>query len=148
MAQVCSYLSSFLEGNSQRTESMILSNARCGQELSGVQGENSLYKKYIKLSASFCFMLTQCIFIFFLRLHLWHMEVPRLGVKLELQLRPRSQPQQHWIQAPSITYAAACGNTRPLTHRARPGIEPISSQRQCWVLNLLSHNGNYCIFKI
>jgi len=25
-------------------------------------------------------------FIFFLGLHLWHMEVPRLGVKLELQL--------------------------------------------------------------
>ena len=27
-----------------------------------------------------------CLFLSFLGLHLWHMEVPRLGVKLELQL--------------------------------------------------------------
>ena len=27
-----------------------------------------------------------CLFFFFVRLHSWHMEVPRLGVKLELQL--------------------------------------------------------------
>ena len=107
MAQVCSYLSSFLEGNSQRTESMILSNARCGQELSGVQGENSLYKKYIKLSASFCFMLTQCIFIFFLRLHLWHMEVPRLWVKLELHLPAYTTATA--IPAPSHIYELCRG---------------------------------------
>ena len=40
----------------------------------------------------------------FLRLHLQHMEVTRLGVELELQLRPISQPQRHWIQAISVTY--------------------------------------------
>ena len=33
---------------------------------------------------------------FFLRTHLWHMEVPRLGVRLELQLRPMPQPQPPW----------------------------------------------------
>ena len=33
-------------------------------------------------------------------------------------------------------------NTRSLTHQARPGIKPASSQRQRWVLNSLSHNGS------
>ena len=27
-----------------------------------------------------------CMYVFILGLHLWHMEVPRLGVELELQL--------------------------------------------------------------
>ena len=67
-------------------------------------------------------------FFFSVGLHLWHTEVPRLGVKSELQL-------------------AAClchshSNTRPLTYWARPGIEPTSSQTLCWILNPLSHNGS------
>ena len=53
-------------------------------------------------------------FLSFLGPNLQYMEVPRLGVKLELQLRP--QPQQHQIQAASVTYSAACGNTGFLTH--------------------------------
>ena len=36
----------------------------------------------------------------------------------------------------------SCGNTTSLTHWARPGIKPTSSERQCQVLNPLSHNGN------
>ena len=35
------------------------------------------------LSLSFFFF---CLFVFFLGPHRWHMEVPRLGVQLELQL--------------------------------------------------------------
>ena len=62
------------------------------------------------------------------------MEIPRLGVKLELQL--------HQIQAASETYATACDNTGSLTHRARPGIEPASSWTLCWFLNPLNHNRN------
>ena len=54
----------------------------------------------------------------------WHMEVPRLGVKLELQLEP--PPQPHQIRAASATY----GNAGSLTHWVRPGIEPASS----WIL--------------
>ena len=42
----------------------------------------------------------------------------------------------------SLTLATAWGNTTSLTHWAGPGIEPTSSQRQCWVLNPLSHNRN------
>ena len=39
------------------------------------------------------------------------------------------------------TYAAACSSAGSLTHWMRPGIKPASSQRECWVLNMLSHNG-------
>ena len=41
-----------------------------------------------QLSAYFLFL----IFFFILWPHLHHMEIPRLGVKLELQLRPTPQP--------------------------------------------------------
>ena len=47
--------------------------------------------------------------------HLRHIEVPRLGVQLELQLS---------------TYTIAHGNARVLIRWTRPGIEPVSS----WVL--------------
>ena len=52
-----------------------------------------------------------------------------------------SQPQQHRIQAASVTTQLAA-TPDPQTHRARPGIKPASSQGQCWVLNLLSQNKN------
>ena len=42
----------------------------------------------------------------------------------------------------SATSVAACINARTITHWPRPGIEPTSSQKQHWVLNLLSHSGN------
>ena len=41
------------------------------------------------------------------------MEVPRLGVDLELQLPASPQPQPHGIQAASGTYSTACGNADP-----------------------------------
>ena len=79
---------------------------------------------------------------FFSWLHLQHMEVQGPGVKSELHLGPPPQPQQHQIQATSVTYAIAYNNTGSLTHGARPGIEPTSSQTMT-VLKLMSHNGNY-----
>ena len=77
-------------------------------------------------------------------LYLQHMEVPRQGIKSEPQLLATATATAtatldlHHIR----TYAAACSNTGSLTHWARPGIEPTSSQRLCWVLSLLSHSGN------
>ena len=65
----------------------------------------------------------------------WHMEISRLGVHLELTSTP--QPQWHRNQAVSSTYTTAHSNTRSLTHRARPGIEPISS----WILVVFVNHG-------
>ena len=70
-------------------------------------------------------------FLVFLGPHPWNMEVPWLGVSLELQLPCYiPQPQQCRIQATSSTYTSAHSNTRFLTYWAEPGIEPASS----WIL--------------
>ena len=67
--------------------------------------------------------------LLFLGLHLGHTEVPRLGVKSELQLAACiPQPQQCQIRAVSATYTTANSNTQSLTHWARPGIEPATSR--------------------
>ena len=47
--------------------------------------------------------------------HLWHMEVPRLGIESKLQLQ---------------TYTTAYSNAGSLTHWVRTGIKPVSS----WML--------------
>ena len=59
-----------------------------------------------------CVCVCVCVCIF-LGPHPRHMEVPRLGVQLELQM---------------LTYTTAHGNARSLTHLARPGIKLGSSQ--------------------
>ena len=46
------------------------------------------------------FISTVSFLSFFLGPHLRHMEVPRLGVQLELQLPGSPQPQQRWILNP------------------------------------------------
>ena len=78
------------------------------------------------------------IIIFFLWLHVWHMEIHRLGVKSDLQPRPTPQPQQHQIQSASVTYTTACSNTGPLTYSVRPWIKSMFSWTLCRVLNLLN----------
>ena len=65
------------------------------------------------------------------------MEIPRLGVKSELQLLASATVM--WIPATPVNYAAAYGNTGSLTQGSRPGIKSASP----WTLiNPLSHNGN------
>ena len=46
------------------------------------------------------------------------------GLELELQLQPMPWPQQHQIQATSVTYPEACGNTQSLTHWTAMGTLP------------------------
>ena len=56
------------------------------------------------------------VFLSFLGLHPWHMEVPRLGVESELQLPVYTTAQQCGIRAASSTYTTAHGNAGSLTH--------------------------------
>ena len=78
----------------------------------------------------FCFLFL--FLFFFLGLHPWHMEVPRLGVKSELQLpayttatatqdlrMSETYTRAHGntgSQGTSATYATACRNTGSLTY--------------------------------
>ena len=76
----------------------------------------------------FCFL---GVFLsFFLGLHPWHMEVPRLEVESELQLPAHTTATATQDPTPHATYTTAHSNVGSLTHRARPGIEPASS----WIL--------------
>ena len=52
------------------------------------------------------------------------MEVATLRVKSELQLLAYTTAAATRDQAASATYTTAHGNTGPLTHLERPGIEP------------------------
>ena len=55
----------------------------------------------------YCFCFVQFCFVY-LGPHQRHIEIPRLGVELEL---PTPQPQQHQLRARSVIYATAHGNT-------------------------------------
>ena len=65
-------------------------------------------------------------FFFLLGMPVWHTEVPRVGVELELQPAAGPQPQQFRTWAPSVTYTTAHSNAGPLSHWARPGTELVS----------------------
>ena len=106
-----------------------------------------IFISFFEKSLSFIWLnekiIVQFSFLFFsFHGHTHDMEVPRVGVELELQVRLMSQTQQHQIWTTSVTYTTSCRRTRFLTHWARPGIKPSSSQRQLWVLIPLSHNKN------
>ena len=73
------------------------------------------------------------------------MEVPRLGIQSELQLP--AYAQQCRIQALSVTYTAAHGNTRCLTPWGRPGINSNPHGYYSGSL-LLSHNRNSLFYFI
>ena len=80
-------------------------------------------------------------------MRLQHMEVPRLGVTSELPLPACTTAAATCSSGPHVgpsrgTSTAACGYAGSRTHRARPGIKPMSSWTLCRVLHLLSHNRN------
>ena len=54
--------------------------------------------------------------VFFLGLHLWHIETPRLGVELDLQLPAYATATATMVPAASATYTAACVNAESLTY--------------------------------
>ena len=60
----------------------------------------------------------------FLGPHPWHVEVPRLGVKLELQLPTYAAATGSWD--PSHVFDRRRSRHQILTHRVRPWIEASS----------------------
>jgi len=85
-----------------------------------------LWNLDITLRSVYSFFFSPC----FLGLHLWHMEVPRLGSNWSCSCRPTPLLQQHQIWAKSVTYTTAHGKAGSLTHWVRPEIKPVSS----WLL--------------
>ena len=65
-----------------------------------------------------CLLLCFALFYFFvfLGLNSQHMEVPRLGVQLDLQLPAYTTATATRIQAASVTYITAHDNSGSLTH--------------------------------
>ena len=59
-----------------------------------------------------------CLFVyfFFLGLHVWHMEVPRLEVKLNLQMQVYTIALVTLDRTTPVIYATACVSARSLTH--------------------------------
>ena len=67
--------------------------------------------------------------------HPQHMEIPRLGVQLELQLPGcATATQQRKIRAASARFTTAHSNARFLTHWVGPGLEPASSRILVWFI--------------
>ena len=77
--------------------------------------DETLFTGVTCLTLCVCVCVCVCV-CFFLGLHPRHMEIPRLGVESELQLRPTPQPQQRRIRSPPVTYTTAHGNARTLTY--------------------------------
>ena len=113
---------------------------------SPLESNKMLYINYAQIKNKWwtamqnCFLYCFVLFCF-LGLHLWHMEVPRLGVKLELQL-------------PAYATATAMPDPRPVWDLQQHQIlNPLTEARNrtwilmdtSWVCNPLSHNGNSCL---
>ena len=63
------------------------------------------------------FLIFNIYFIFFfVRPHLWHMEVPKQGVESEHPAHATATARATKIQATSVTSATASSNSRSLTH--------------------------------
>ena len=107
-----------------------------------------LLTKGSKTNVVLCVKPTFSFFSLFLlfREHLWHLEVPRLGTELELQLPAYSIA----IATPDSSHicdlhcsSRQCQILNPLSE-ARDGTRILTDTSQ--VLNALSHNGNSHIF--
>ena len=64
---------------------------------------------------------------FFLGAYLWHMEIPRLGVKAESELQLLATASARWDPSSVCDLHHSSGNAWSFIHWARPGMEPASS---------------------
>ena len=76
------------------------------------------------------FLVVSFFLSFFLGLHLQHMEVTGLGVKLEVPLLANTTVTATWDPSCACDLTTSHGNTGSPTHWARPEIEAASS----WIL--------------
>ena len=60
------------------------------------------------------YFLKRLLYFVFRGVHLWHMEVPRLGAESNYSCRPAPKPQPRQIRATSATYTTAHGNAGSL----------------------------------
>ena len=84
---------------------------------------------YISLTIVHEIIHTFLLFFFF-RAAAWHIEVPRLVVKLKLQLTAYTTAMGTLDPSLSVTYTTAHSNVASLTHWMGPRIKPASS----WIL--------------
>ena len=84
----------------------------------------------INYSFLLIFVIIISVIFGFLGPHPWHMEVPRLGVQLELQLLAYTTATEMWDLSLIFDLHQSSRQRRSLTHWARPGIQPASS----WIL--------------
>ena len=79
-------------------------------------------------------------FFFFLGPHPWHMEVPRLGAELELQLPACTTATARWDLSHICDLHHSSWQRQILTHWAKPENRTHILKYTRWVLNPLSHN--------
>lgn len=82
-------------------------------------------------------------FFFFSWLHLWHVEVSRLGAELEPQLPAYATATATPDLSCICNLCCSLWQCQTLNPLSKLGIEPASSRRLRWVLNLLGRNGNF-----
>ena len=74
------------------------------------------------------------------------MEVPRLGVQLELQLQAYATTTAMLDPSHIINLCHSLWQCQIPNPRVRPGMEPTSSRSLCWVLNPPCHSRNPKVF--
>ena len=116
-------------GRGEKTEYSFFSSLMCCLKKKENKKNPAILGGLLK-GLNFIYLINLLIHLFiyfvFLGLHPPHMEVPRLGVELELQPMPQPQRRQIW---------AAHGHTGSLTHWVRSGIEPATS---CFLVGFVS----------
>ena len=81
-------------------------------------------------------------FSFFLQLYSWHMKIPGLGVKSELQLKAYATATAMLDPSSICNLCRSLQQPWILNPPSRPGIKLTDSQTQCQILHLLSSNVN------
>ena len=112
-----------------------------GQMLSIFSCQFSLKLPWSLFFMKLLFSFPRSLSFFPFGLHLQHMEVPRLGVKLELHLlaytTATATPDPNYL----YDLCHSLWKHRILTPLSELRIKPTPSWKLCQVLNLLSHNG-------